>query len=367
MRIEKIKSKSKSFLPGLNDLLNPVVMGYMADDSYPNMGKTFGNIIRSELQKNNILLGNLYGAEGISVTQLLAQPVTDTWYEIGVDNYESLPTQHKQLLDNYNLIIHDYPEGGSLMVNHKSSHTTASGGYTFGDINLPVFSLFVHSENTEDKTSYTGDKKLALVLNRKPRQHRLDFLYELDNANILQDCDWSLAINFDEHSKLGHFSKSPNVSTQRWNTAEDHPFVKKYRSVLPALLDEVTSYSEHAIMPSEFYGKYKWYVSTEAFMDVLFPTEKTFKGFLTGASVLTVAQSGFNETLQKLGFKFQGDYDHLEGNARMKKIIEIMKTQSPDLDIVEHNYKLMRDINFQTSLVVDELVRFKNRTTLRSD
>lgn len=346
--------------PGLVDIF----VGGTHDNYMPfhhkHTRKVFANI-HARLKNQGIALGDLFGIQGADINHLLTQEYpASLWIEIGANYLVHIPKQKLQALcRKYNVIVHDYMEGGWMIqgADIPDECTVATSSLDHGNLCIPLFALSVHAhhcvfENLDLPPS--GDRKLALALARKPRTTRLDLLDILEERGLLDETDWSLVINYQHDGDLGDFVSSPNLNAARWPDECNHAFVTRHRHELPRTLDGITHFSECGWLPPVFQNRYTWYVSMEVYTHLNFPTEKTFKGMLSGAGLVTIAGTGFNTQLEKLGFQIQGEYDNLEGRERACAIVDVMQTQ-PDWDIVRHNHDLMCNQTFLEDLVITPL------------
>jgi hypothetical protein len=330
---------------------------------HQHTARVFGNLL-PRLRQNDIALGELYGRQGVYLDQLLTQePIPDMIVEIpcGCVGQISRPKM-RALLRDYTVIVHDFMEGGWALdnANVPAGCVTATGSLVGHHINMPIFALSVHANHVAlgnldlPHCHANQTRKMALALARKPRLNRLDFLHELDTQGLLDQVDWSLVLNRHEPGELGDFKLSPNVSTTRWHEQMNHDFVKNHGDKLPRTLDNISRLSECMYLPEQFRNKYNWYVSMETYDEYVLPTEKTFKGFLSGADVVTIAPPGFNQALVDLGFNMDTSYDHLEGIDRVQAVVQKIQSQ-PDWDRVLHNHALMCDTAFLEDLVIHAL------------
>lgn len=327
-----------------------------------NTTEYFGQLLTEKLADYNIHLGKQFGSQGVSIDQLMSgvKYFSDTIFEISALSYQEITPLQRQFLDkNTKCIVHDYSEGGYTLSKVQSDHLTATGSIqSDSTVNIPMFAYYTVAE-----TARTGNlksinfahhpEKLCLIPIHKPRPDRIELLQTLDDMNMLNQCDWSLTVNLDQDGDMGSYEKSPNVGKNRWTYLPDNEFIKKYAHILPKKLDDIQLYSDCVPLLSKYHRQYKWYISCETYYDYFFVTEKTWKAFLSGLPVLTLAPAGFNAELEKLGFIMPGDYDHLEHTERIQAIIEMLKHDFTD--IAEHNYKLVTDKNFFCDLIVNQL------------
>lgn len=338
-----------------------------------NTTAVFNNAITKKLSQQDIYLGTQFGSSGVTIEQLFQHPdiFPNTIFEISITDLSGLSVLWRKFLTSkFTLLVQDLNEGGWLIEESGldvSKHLILTGSmpsrseHQTGIAHIPVFLCFTLAEfirtgNLQPLNFTNTPEKLVLVPVHKPRPNRLEFLELLDQANLLQQSDWSLTVRLESGGELGHFTDSPNVGVDRWNDLSDDPFIKRHLSELPKLLDNITRFSECLPLDRKFHRKYKWYVGLETYTNLMFVTEKTIKGFLAGMPVLTVAPAGFNKLLEELGFIMPGDYDHLSGSERSRAIIDIIKTDDSDYTAAaEHNYKLMTDVEFLAGMCVDRI------------
>ena len=363
--LEKIKNNiNNGAFPGLVDLF----VGDASKSYLPGPAKhikaVYGTEMIDQLEKSNILLARRFKHTGIDVYELLLKSpleFADTVFELDWQSYASYPTSVKKRLAHYNVVVHDFMEGGFCLQNIDVLPGIKS--LTGSADQLPVYMLSTLAESIRTNNlckhfpEYT-DKKLAIVPIHKPRTFRLDLLEALDQAGLLDYCDWSLWFNTGDVGEIGNFSQSPNVSARRWSEQIHHPFVQKHWHLLPKPLDYIESIEECVPLHKQYHGKYKWHIVCETYMNLFFATEKTFKAFVAGHIPLTVAPAGFNSLLEKIGFVMPGDYDSLSGQHRISKIIETLKNDHTDYtEVAKHNYHLATSVEKTSSIIVDRLSR----------
>ena len=189
----------------------------------------------------------------------------------------------------------------------------------------------------------------------------------LDELDVLENnVEWSLTVNWEEEGEHGDFFKSPNVSLGRYSHSliqsdSVKQFVQTYKSSLPKVLPNSTIelFKDCIPLNKRYAGNYSWKIACETYPHIKFNTEKTFKGFMAGMSVLTLGPKNLNKWLVNAGYimEYSELYDHLEfGEERIEAVIDIMLSKQPNLDAVRHNYKLSHDVEFLASLVVNPLV-----------
>ena len=191
---------------------------------------------------------------------------------------------------------------------------------------------------------------LALCMVNKPRQWRLDMLEELYQQELLDTgVDWTLSISLP-------ILQSKYERIQKWASRETHPFVQRFKHVLPKAM-HAEWYNECVYLPSQLVGNYKWNICCETYDHAHFVTEKTIKSFLGCMAPLTVAPAGFNQHLEAMGFQMPGNYDHLEGKERIQAIAQILKTDNTDYtDLIKHNYDLITNRTAISELIANRIV-----------
>lgn len=375
MYIEKIANVTshEDSQPGLIDMLVGDTRKSYSEQFTKHIKKYYGKKVVQQLHNRDIFLAEQFGPNGVKAIELLAGKFTvnpNTIFEVDIPTFNSLPVRTRTMLsDLYTIVIHDYMEGGWFFKKEHSqnSNTLLSSGSL--DSGVPVFLMCTYANSVEsgnicstfpDETK----KRLAIMPVHKARPWRLDMLHALDQAEIIDEIDWSLWLNFNETDVPSHFEQSKNVTTARWKTASEHPFVIKYKNQLPKKLDIIDDFYDCLPMNLLYHGKYKWHICTETYMDKFFLTEKTVKSFIAGHVPLTVAKPGFNKFLEDYGFKFVGDYDQLGGQERIDKIVEILSTDHRDYtDIARHNYDLITDCDRVSIIIADSIQKtlFKHK------
>lgn len=357
MNIEKVYSnRIKEPLPGIIDILFGNTSACYHDYFVKHISKYYGKDILHKLLSAGVSVGTKFGTSGIEINQLLVSNDTDTVFEMCALTYKSLTARQKSALANFNIVVHEFMEGGYFV--EDCAYTTATGSLD----SVPMFMLCTLANSYETNNISTNfpdynPKMLGFIPVHKPRDIRLEVLEQVDQAGLLEQCAWSLYLTDDDTGTYGNFSNSPNLSSSRWKTAPTHPFVKRHRAQLPKVLDKIETFAECLPLSIEHHGKYKWHVACETYQDRFFVSEKTFKCFIGGHVPLTVAPAGFNKFLTELGFVMPGDYDKLSGNDRVHAIVEIMKHDKTDYtDVAEHNFKLITDTDCVSSIFSQRII-----------
>jgi hypothetical protein len=349
--------------------------------------EVFGDTLVGKMQMlAEMDLGGKFGKQGLHVADLLkTKPMHNVIWEIDAVSFSSLSkVQQITLLQNHNMMLCDYNEGGyhihksvnqNLFKYAKRLYISTAGLDSYDHIEgvtatlkLPVFALITYRESLRTDnippapSAETIREKTALALAHKARLPRLQMLAELHKTGMLKDTDWSLTVNFDEDGEFGDFLRSPNVSETRFHDDLSHPdvieFINAKKHLLPKLMDHIERFEDCIPLDKKYAGKYSWYLGMETYRFIKFPTEKTFKGMLGGMPVLTMAPANFNYELEGLGFKmpFRDQYDYMEmGKDRAEAIVEIMQEKSVSMDVLDHNYNLMTSKVFLTNMLIKQL------------
>ena len=345
MNIEKLTNNNVDIAhPGILDILYGNTANYYMDCFSRDVHLHHGKHILSELSDLGVSTGNHFGTQGIDYKVLLSNGVDYpyTIFEICPKSYANIPAGAKKLLNkHYNIIVHDYMEGGFTLTDINDVSTVT------GEISdVPVFMLFTllrswESDNVLPEFPNKSNKKLAIIPVHKPREHRLEALHQIDQAGLLDQCDWSLFLTQNE-TVPGDFVNGPNVSVDRWSHVVEHSFISKYRSQLPKILDHIESFADCLPLNKKYHGGYNWMVVCETYPDNFFVTEKTIKAFIGGIMPLIVGAPGFVKHLTEFGFKLVDGYDHLSDSDRIGAIVDIMQHDHANYaDLAEHNYNLI--------------------------
>tara|TARA_R110001592_G_scaffold1058_2_gene6278 strand:+ start:597 stop:1835 length:1239 start_codon:yes stop_codon:yes gene_type:complete len=346
----------------------------------------FGDVIKKQCKEKGLAFGERFGTNGVSVEALLqlTEPLDNYWFEITPFDFLSIPTpQREQLISIYNIIVFDYIDGGyhveltlpKAYLNDERILNASGALDKFGNetMCIPVFPHITYMEakrtgNIVPESVIDNEKvKRCIFPNHKPRPGRLATLARLDELDVLENnVEWSLTVNWEEEGEHGDFFKSPNVSLGRYSHSliqsdSVKQFVQTYKSSLPKVLPNSTIelFKDCIPLNKRYAGNYSWKIACETYPHIKFNTEKTFKGFMAGMSVLTLGPKNLNKWLVNAGYimEYSELYDHLEfGEERIEAVIDIMLSKQPNLDAVRHNYKLSHDVEFLASLVVNPLV-----------
>lgn len=209
----------------------------------------------------------------------------------------------------------------------------------------------------------------------KPRRHRIELLAHLDNIGVLEHCDWSCALN--QSKRFNNFILSSthaprtDINFTDAFTDDEHNFMKKYAFPKELNFDENWKLqdSPYSAIPTitavDWFNQYKFILVSETYigneMDPIMGgcgtlSEKTFKAFLYGSSVVIHGGKGSVEQLLNLGFKSQfGNYDSSNVQEIGKLMQEIQQNPVVDNNITIHNFDRITDLEFLTSLVTTPL------------
>jgi len=381
MQIEKIDNSSSPgrHYPGLVDIFDDKML---SNRNFIYFTDVFGYIHKEFLQgmQNRFVIGKQYGTKGVNIDLVCLQP-SDIYYELCPVTLQNLPKNKiKYFLQNYNVIIHDYPEGTfmsvlsihpieyirSLGIKPRNIILSSSSGDEIKDSTLNIKSGFVPIYLMQQYVPHKIDfnfnpSKLALIPVRKARSSRIKLLARLHEQELLKECDWSLVSNTDEQSLDSLYTNKVLDYNKLDISDEDYikDFYNEYKSELPKVLSllEQKTIDDHwlKINPLMRRSTYNYYVAAESMLGgPIFATEKTWKGMYMGLPVLTLASAGFNKWLESLGFKTIGDFDHLDHEERIMGIVDFL--QKPiDLEhnesVARHNYNLVYNKEFIFSLI----------------
>lgn len=368
------------------------------------------NYVVSNLK--NITIGTQYGAKGVDINQLLAEP-QDLVIETTYHNLLSLP-KNKQiaLLKNYTIILTDVEEGGCFygfmgpdLIEHidglgiipKKIYSLSAGLLQTDYPRLNIQSVYiciwppitmlnddyyiniVFNEQARNNAAIKikePNKTFGLCLNKKPRYNRVKMLAELDQRGLLKNFDWTLLYSKEPlggPNDYGNFVKSPNNFRFNSNLAQNSShamkqFLSKYS--LPRLMPDAkkSTYGDCCGPAPTWMGQYYCYVSNETYSNQIhtslgqagFITEKTFKGMCIGAYTCVVGVPGSENKLKELGFQLLDvEYDSLWGEDRIRAVadhVQWLQQSMPDLrEYALHNFNLMSSANFLANLIAEPL------------
>lgn len=296
----------------------------------------------------------------------------------------------KKLFANHIVFVHDLIDGGLGVRNNSTGYIInplivylmknrigykkiyhVSGSYDFSlntesftDVVIPFWLPLgmVTTKLNNVKEQNTVNSRV-LFPNMKSRRHRVYLVSLLHENGTLDKIDWSLAQRIKANS-LGEFAGN-NVVQQFINSVP-----------LPRAIFPVTgNLYEHACpVPYDIVGKYGWHLNVETLYGEKagFPkqgqyghvTEKTVKAFLCGAMPLTVAVTGYEDFLRGFGFKIYdtGTEKIRDPNKKIEAMAEVVKyivdnDIKPRLEDIQHNQKLIQDLNYTCRLITDPVIR----------
>jgi len=319
------------------------------------------------------------------------EPEQDVIYEIDSVSFFNLDFMQQRIYLNLpNKIICDFDEGGYDFVHSKllqdnsikqltivtATQGLASTNSNIQFVTMPFFGLMSNCAThklTPNFPKYPTTPKQTqkiLVPVHKPRPSRLLTLSKLWQEGMLDNADWSLTIDFENKKIRSDWFHSKNVSEHRHKKSLNQSqlvidFIEQHKQQIPKQLVGVPDEWKWcgAVSP-DWIGNYNAYIGIDTYnnldsrvlKDVCFYTEKTFKGFLLNAPVYTIANAGFNKLLEHYGFYMPGDYDHLEGEARIDAVIKSIRHTDWDKDKVANNYRLANNKMFWVDLITATLL-----------
>jgi hypothetical protein len=209
----------------------------------------------------------------------------------------------------------------------------------------------------------------------KPRKHRLELLAHLDKIGILDHCDWSCALNqskrFNNYALPATYKSTDHNNIFDSFTEDELTFLNNHSFPKELKFDELWKLSDspYSAIPTitavDWFNQYKFILVSETYigneMDPIMGgcgtlSEKTFKSFLYGSSVVIHGGKGSVDQLLNLGFKSQfGNYDSSNVQEIGKLMQEIQQNPVVDNDITIHNFDRITDLEFLTSLVTTPL------------
>lgn len=246
--------------------------------------------------------------------------------------------------------------------------------------------LIYLSYDYKDIVEYKPDNNnfLYINLNRRPRTHRIWFLYHLYKNNLFDrgknsynffddDFEWWVSIfNLWYRREI---SRTDDLS-------EFYNFVKNLYEKGPMIVDENTD-SEFIdkVYPIKHIEKCFLYLVTETLVDdyTLFITEKTFKPLAMGVPFIVLGNINTLKTIKEMGYKtfdkwWDESYDgEIDINRRIERIINILKdysTKSPEelkiirdemSPILEHNKNIFTKRVYENHYMSKKLEPLYNR------
>ena len=169
-----------------------------------------------------------------------------------------------------------------------------------------------------------------LILNRLARTHRLEFLLECHNKDILEKAIWNLQCPPGSDFSCGELAEFTDI----------------YGTEPKYLQEPWTEWSKtmHQYIPVNLLDQCEIYIGTDTFNDFYYNTadnitnkpidsnkpmvyhdisEKSIKGFLYGMPTFINNRPGTIKRLEQCGFWLPGDYDSIQDNrSRMRKLID---------------------------------------------
>ena len=386
---------------------NPGLIDYFISDFNPDnfafgfLGKNINLLsetLQNQLLNYNISLGKIYGKTGANIDCALKDQTT--YFEVNhydvVNNIDIRVA--KKIFENCNIIVNDFLEGGDFwgsnflnwLIQNKilpKKLVLQTSGFNFKNLNYPntivlpcthMFAVFaltgtvmtdiLDDEKREkyiEKIKSLRQKKQfqyhAMIPNRKPRLTRVKLLMDLDKANILDKCYWSLAWNRDHKIDDSDWNSAVKVWRHQREILElEHVseelkmFLKKYMNILPKNLCGVENIdtSTGFRISHSWAGDSKWLiageVATVAFSKNTpnlkgFITEKSFKAYLLGMPLLSIGTKNTHNAIKDLGLPYRHFIDDdLEGIERTSAISDfLINDYKNPIDIAEYNKEIM--------------------------
>mgnify|MGYP003122297258 FL=1 len=199
---------------------------------------------------------------------------------------------------------------------------------------------------------FKSNYKKFLCLNFTPRYHRRDFMYAMQDYNLLDQFnashnDKKLPLTYDVDDHNVHLSKQKDLKIK---PSSGHiPMLVKDVNHWNTLHDRLTTENLiNIVTETPFQNK-----------DLLFITEKTFKPIILKMPFIILGNGGTLRYLHSLGFKTFGhmwseEYDLIfDKEKRMAEICKVVKNIAmlpnkhvrnlveKNYDILEHNYNLL--------------------------
>lgn len=377
-----------------------------------NLIKHINDLLPKKL--SNVSVGKYFGKKGIELDELLlASPVIDNLViEIPVDYLFAISKKRlKILFESYIIMLNDFEEfcctygiyrphivtflkelnikpkclflvGAAFQMDSEYRELNI---YTIPFEHWLLVSVSVQNFFLNAVTNKEYKDQLLLEITQqpkkndyfcavpvlKPRKHRIELLAHLDKIGILDHCDWSCALN--QSKRFNNYVLSskarPAESADIFGsfTEDELNFVNKHSFPKELKFDELWKLqdSPYSAIPTitavDWFNQYKFILVSETYIgDEIDPimggcgtlSEKTFKTFLYGSSVIVHGGKGSVEQLSALGFKTQfGNYDSSSVTEIGKLLTEIHKNPIVNTDITVHNFDRITDLEFLTSLV----------------
>jgi len=377
-----------------------------------NLIKHINTLLPTKL--SNVSIGKWFGTDGIDIDELLINPpkIDNLVIELPVDYLSVISVKRLKLLfESHIIILNDFEEfcctygiyrphivtflkefnikpkclflvGAAFQMDSEykelNIYTIPFEHWLLVSVSVQNFFLnAVTDREYKDKLLleiYQQPKKndyFCAVPVLKPRKHRLELLAHLDKIGILDHCDWSCALN--QSKRFNNYILSANYkSTKHDNifdsfTEDELNFVNNHSFPKELKFDELWKLqdSPYSAIPTitavDWFNQYKFILVSETYIgDEIDPimggcgtlSEKTFKAFLYGSSVIVHGGKGSVEQLSALGFKTQfGNYDSSSVTEIGELLTEIHKNPVVNTDITVHNFDRITDLEFLTSLV----------------
>lgn len=207
-----------------------------------------------------------------------------------------------------------------------------------------------------------SEHKNFLMLNARPRPHRIYLTYLLNKRNLLDNGFCSLP---SEESYTEEFDFEHEVKQiETLGVMLDNRWKENLKSKLPLTVDDVNfndSFSINDTIISDIYNNIDFAVVTESMInsgqDVVFITEKIFKPIANKKPFIVLGDKGTLAYMRKLGYKtfdflINEDYDVLNSKDRIiavaKEIerlcnVDFKKYKNKINEVTEHNYQVLLD------------------------
>jgi len=240
-------------------------------------------------------------------------------------------------------------------------------------------------EQLEYKTNNEKDIKLFSCLNKKPRNHRVNFYKLLYFNNLLKKGLVSME-SFGDYN-VSDFGGNENNKFCKYIFSNE--YIDEIKQTLPSRID---GKSNEEYTPDYYVTRFHPQASLDSWVQVisetyfyddyetLFISEKTFKVIASSQPFIMMGNKNSLVELKKLGYKtfedfFDESYDSMEGCYRMDAIIQLLKDIdsidnklewfSSMKDILEHNKNLLRE-NFvnRTPYVYDKVLKLYNNDSI---
>jgi hypothetical protein len=376
---------------------------YIENSNHPSRRDSY---IRSEKlsldlfqQAKDISLGKYFGTNGIDIDLLLLEEIKieNLVVELSPEHFKLLLQSKyrlKLLLENYSVLISDFEESGTLFgfnnptiveilsnLNIKPKQLFLVGG-CFGMQDYPKLNIFKIQfdywlsatplandfysnaifDNTYKQTMLdkldNEPSNFCIIPILKPRSPRLKLLTYLDSIDVLNKCDWSCGYNLTEHI----FSHKPKNSDAL--TKQEVNFLSKYE--FPKLFNNLeTTWASVCSPETEWFNKYKFYISAETYMgdevknemgSMGFISEKTYKSFLIGSTPIIYGAKNSDAYLKSLGFKTASyEIDNTDYVAIGDLLHQKSLNKPYELDLVQHNFDLITNKDFLVSHIATPL------------